>query len=720
MTNPAEASPMTEDELLALVDGMMGQCVAYDDNEMRHNRVRALEYYRGEMRDLPAPEGRSSAISKDVRAALAKIMPSLMRTFAGGDRVVEYVPRTPADEPFADQATDYVNYKFWTEWDGYRVLASAFQDALLLRNGVLKHWWDERIDIVVEHFTSLTALDLDTLTTEPGATVIEEVEYPETDPMVLAVIPDAQRYDIKLRREKVKAGVKIAAVPGEQFLIDPETVTIEAARFVAHRFPETRSNLIARGFDREVVDSIPAYAGDVESEVRRARLGRSGTTSETYDLGGQATQVVEFAECYARVDFDGDGFAELRRICIAGYSGAHQILSNEEWDEIPFSDLPCEIVAHRWQGFSLFDDIEDVQKKKTALVRGMLDNIYWQNAQQPIVDVGAIEDPSDITNPEFGKPIRLKPGRDARAALAYNTVPFTAQASLGALEYLDREATDRTGISDASASMDADALQNQTATASRILENASTARAEMIARTFAETGLRRMFAAVLRLIVKHQPQDEIIRLRNTWVTFSPSKWNPDMDASVNTGLGAGSRERDMALLTQIGTIQKEILASMGVDNPLVTLANLSNTLTKFVAAAGLRTPELYFQKPTPEAMAKLAEPKPDRQAMEAEAKLQFEREEIAAEMQQDAARVQAEIQRDITVEQIKAENAEKLQRERLAAARQIKQAELETQIALAQASALRSVTPQETQDPAVNRALDGVTATTNALLGPIE
>lgn len=714
----ADMTAMTDDELLALVDGMMAQCVAYDDEEMRHNRVRALEYYRGEMRDLPAPEGRSSAVSKDVRAAVAKLMPSLLRTFAGGDRVVEYVPRTPEDEAFAAQATDYVNYKFWTDWDGYRVLASSFQDALLLRNGVLKHWWDERADIVVERYARLTALDLESLLADPAVTLLESRDYPEIDPAILAVVPEAQRYDVKVRRARIKAGIRVAAVPGEQFLIDPEAVTIADARITVHRFAETRSNLVAMGFDRAAVESIPAFSGDIESEVRRARLGRSGGLAETLDMGGPATQVVEYAEVYVRIDHDGDGYAELRKICIAGYTGAHRILSNEEWDEMPFSDLPCEIVAHRWQGFSLFDDIEDVQRKKTALVRGMLDNIYWQNAQQPIVDVGAIEDPSDITNPQFGKPIRLKSGRDARAALAYNQVPFTAAASLGALEYLDQEAVDRTGVSDASAGLSPDALQNQTATASRILENASTARAEMIARTFAETGLRRMFGAILRLIVKHQPQDEVIRLRGEWVTFQPSRWNPEMDASINTGLGAGSRERDMAMMMQIGQIQKEIMATMGLDNPLVSLENLANSLAKFVAAAGLRSPELYFMKPTREALARMTAPKPDPAAGQAAAAMQMEREKHQAEMAADAARVAAETERDVLVERIKAEAALELQRERLLAERALKRAELETRIALAQAEALRSVTPDEALNPAVQETLDGINRTTDELLRP--
>ena len=714
----ADTTAMTDGELLALVDGMIAQCVAYDDEEMRHNRVRALEYYRGEMRDLPAPEGRSSAVSKDVRAAVAKLMPSLMRTFAGGDKVVEYVPRTPQDEAFAAQATDYVNYKFWTDWGGYRVLASAFQDALLLRNGVIKHWWDERADIVVERYARLTALDLESLLADPAVTLLAIRDYPETDPAILAVVPEAQRYDVKVRRARIRAGIRIAAVPGEQFLIDPEAVTIEDARITVHRFPETRSNLVAMGFDRATVDSIPGHSGDIESEVRRARLGRSGGLSESHGMGGPATQVVEYAEVYARIDHDGDGYAELRKICIAGYTGAHRILSNEEWDEMPFSDLPCEIVAHRWQGFSLFDDIEDVQRKKTALVRGMLDNIYWQNAQQPIVDVGAIEDPSDITNPQFGKPIRLKSGRDARAALAYNQVPFTAEASLGALQYLDQEVVDRTGVSDASAGLSPDALQNQTATASRILENASMARAEMIARTFAETGLRRMFGAILRLIVKHQPQDEVIRLRGEWVTFQPSRWNPEMDASVNTGLGAGSRERDMAMMMQIGQIQKEIMATMGLDNPLVSLDNLANSLAKFVAAAGLRSPELYFMKPTREALARMAAPKPDPAAGQAAAMIEMEREKHQAEMAADAARAAAETERDLLVERIKADAALALQRERLLAERELKRAELETRIALAQAEALRSVTPDEAVNPAVQATLDGITRTTDELLQP--
>ena len=96
----------------------------------------------------------------------------------------------------------------------------------------------------------------------------------------------------------------------------------------------------------------------------------------------------------------------------------------------------------------------------------------------------------------------------------------------------------------------------------------------------------------------------------------------------------------------------------------------------------------------------------------------MEREKHQAEMAADAARAAAETERDLLVERIKADAALALQRERLLAERELKRAELETRIALAQAEALRSVTPDEAVNPAVQATLDGITRTTDELLQP--
>ena len=191
----------------------------------------------------------------------------------------------------------------------------------------------------------------------------------------------------------------------------------------------------------------------------------------------------------------------------------------------------------------------DLQRAQTVLLRQTLDNLYWQNGAQPIMQEGVVLNPEAVLNPEFGLPIRLRQGTDARAAIGYDVKPFVADKSFGMLEYMDNEATERTGVSDASSGLAPDALQNMTAKASAMIEQAGIGQTELMVRTAAE-GLRRFFRGILRLITRHQDIPRTVRLRDEWVQVDPRHWNADMDCAVNTGLGAGTRERDLMVMQQ--------------------------------------------------------------------------------------------------------------------------------------------------------------------------
>jgi hypothetical protein len=217
---------------------------------------------------------------------------------------------------------------------------------------------------------------------------------------------------------------------------------------------------------------------------------------------------------------------------------------------------------------------------------------------QPIVQEGTIVNPEAVLNPRFGLPIRIAQGTDARAALAYNPVPFVAKDSFAMLSYMDEEGTDRTGISEASSGLAPDALQNVTAKASAMIEQSGIGQTELMVRTIAH-GLKRVFRGLLRMVVKHQDKPRTVRLRDKWVTFDPREWNAEMDATVNTGLGAGTRERDMMMMSQVIGLQEKLLASLGADNPFVKPDNVYNAISKFAESAGARSTELYFTKPDP-------------------------------------------------------------------------------------------------------------------------
>jgi len=623
-------------QIAAQVSQLVKDCENYRD-ELSVDRIKAMEYYDGVMKDTPADANRSKVVSRDVRSAIKKVLPSVIRTILGNDKVVEYQPVNEGDEAAAEQATDYVNFVVFPESDGYDAVQDAAHDALKLRNGIIRWWYDKKRKVQVSKHTGLEEQALVQLVADDDVEVLEQEQYEEQIDTPQGPQP-VTLYNVKIRRVSEYGCTKLAAVPLEEFLIHPDAISIDDSPITGMKTRLRRSDLVEMGYDREKVDSFPASGSDIEEEEEE--FTRRRDAFDENDSIVKALQEVDYYELYVKIDADDDGIAELRRMVFAGGLAEINLLEDEEWDEVPFADLIVERRPHQREGNSVTDDMAEIQRVKTVLMRQTLDNLYWQNNQQPIVQEGTIANPEAVLNPKFGQPIRVNQGIDVRGAIGYNTVPFVAEQSFGMLSYLDQEATDRTGISDASSGMAPDALQNMTAKASAMIEAAGVGQTELMVRTFAQ-GLRRVFQGLLRLVIKHQDKPRTVRLRNQWVTFDPRQWNAEMDVTVNTGLGAGTRERDMMMMQVVGAQQEKLLAAYGpVNNPYVSAENIWNSVSRGVEAAGLRTPDLYFTKPTPEQIDQLQKAQANKPDPE------MEKVKIKAQADQQKAQLDAQLQRE--------------------------------------------------------------------------
>ncbi|MDX0716544.1 phage portal protein [Sinorhizobium medicae] len=657
---------MSKQQVAAQVSQLVKDCENYRD-ELSVDRIKAMEYYDGIMKDTPADANRSKVVSRDVRSAIKKVLPSLIRTILGNDKVVEYQPVNEGDEAAAEQATDYVNLVVFPESDGYDAVQDAAHDALKLRNGIIRWWYDKKRKVQVSKHTGLDEQALVQLVADDDVEVLEQEAYQEQIDTPQGPQP-VTLYDVKIRRVSEYGCTKLAAVPLEEFLIHPDAISIDDSPITGMKTRLRRSDLVEMGYDREKVDSFPASGSDIEEEEEE--FTRRRDAFDENDSIVKALQEVDYYELYVKIDADDDGIAELRRMVFAGGLAEVNLLEDEEWDEVPFADLIVERRPHQREGNSVTDDMAEIQRVKTVLMRQTLDNLYWQNNQQPIVQEGTIANPEAVLNPKFGQPIRVNQGIDVRGAIGYNTVPFVAEQSFGMLSYLDQEATDRTGISDASSGMAPDALQNMTAKASAMIEAAGVGQTELMVRTFAQ-GLRRVFQGLLRLVIKHQDKPRTVRLRNQWVTFDPRQWNAEMDVTVNTGLGAGTRERDMMMMQVVGQQQEKLLAAYGpVNNPYVSAENIWNSVSRGVEAAGLRTPDLYFTKPTPEQIKQLEQAQANKPDPE------MEKVKIKAQADQQKAQLDAQLQRE------KMQQESQLETQRITQEMALKRYQIEQEIQL--------------------------------------
>ncbi|RVH37660.1 portal protein [Sinorhizobium meliloti] len=679
---------MSTQQVAAQVSQLVKDCENYRD-ELSVDRIKAMEYYDGIMKDTPADPNRSKVVSRDVRSAIKKVLPSLIRTILGNDKVVEYEPVNEGDEAAAEQATDYINFVVFPESDGYDAVQDAAHDALKLRNGIIRWWYDKKRKVQVSKHTGLDEQALVQLVADDDVEVLEQEQYEDQIDTPQGPQP-VTLYNVKIRRVSEYGCTKLAAVPLEEFLIHPDAISIDDSPITGMKTRLRRSDLVEMGYDREKVDSFPASGSDIDEEEEE--FTRRRDAFDENDSIVKALQEVDYYELYVKIDADDDGIAELRRMCFAGGLAEANLLDDEEWDEVPFADLIVERRPHQREGNSVTDDMAEIQRVKTVLMRQTLDNLYWQNNQQPIVQEQTVVNPEAVLNPKFGQPIRVANGIDVRGAIGYTTVPFVAEQSFSMLSYLDQEATDRTGISDASSGMAPDALQNMTAKASSMIEAAGIGQTELMVRTFAQ-GLKRVFQGLLRLVIKHQDKPRTVRLRNQWVTFDPRQWNADMDVTVNTGLGAGTRERDMMMMQVVGAQQEKLLAAYGpVNNPYVSAENIWNSVSRGVEAAGLRTPDLYFTKPTPEQIEQLQKAQAEKPDPE------MEKVKIKAQADQQKAQLDAQLQRE------KMQQESQLETQRINQEMALKRYQIEQEIQLKrQTNAMQMLT----RDPVSNVNIGG-------------
>lgn len=621
------------ERLKSIVDSEIEDAIGYLETETTDERQKALEYYLGEPYGNEV-EGKSSIVTREVAEAVDGSLPSLMRIFTSTDDFVAFEPVNRGDEELAEQATVYVNHIINKDNNGFEIFHNWFKDALLQKVGVVKAYWDNKVDVTTETYYGLTNEEVAVVAMDPEVEIVEqtvkEEEY-EEDGFELTNVS----YDIKVKKTVDQGKVVVENVPPEEFLISKRARNIQDANFVAHRKMLTRSELIAMGYDEETVSSLSTGDALEFSPERIARYTR-GEQPTDMDSDDETMQLVEVFECYIRTDHDDDGIAELRRVVYA----SNEILEEHECEYIPFHSL-CPIpIPHKFYGQSLADRVMDIQLIKSTIVRQMLDNLYLTNNYR----VGAVEGQvnlDDLLTSTAGGVVRMK----NPSAIVPMTVQSNAAQSFPMLQYLDDIQAKRTGVSDASQGLDADVLQNVTATAISAMTSAAQGKIEMIARIFADTGVTSLFKGILQLVCKYQQKERIIRVNNKYVPFDPREWKTQFNITTNVGLGTGSKQEQLATMQMILQKQEQLLTTYGLGNPLVNLKQYRDTLAKFVQMAGFKDDSQFLMEVTEEQAQQLAQAqqqagKSDPQTKAAEMLAQVEMQKAQLKAQTDAAKIQ--------------------------------------------------------------------------------
>jgi predicted GNAT family acetyltransferase len=657
-------SLMDEGTLKGILDAEIDNAIGFIESETTDDRRKALEYYnRYEYGN--EVEGRSQIVTGEVAEVVDGALPQFLRIFTQSDEIVRFEPKGPGDEEKAKQATEYVNWVMSRDNDGVLLMHNWFKDALLQKNGIVKVYWDEKIDVSKEKYQNLTQDEVTMLLNDPEVEVVNqkttEVAPAGIDPMGM-MIPPVFSYDVKLKKTKKTGKVIVENVPPEEFLISKKARTIADAPFVAHRKLATRSELIAMGYEKDIVDNLPTYADLTYNQENMARFDQGEQPSDQASLDF-SMQEIEVIESYIKVDFDGDGIAELRKVTYAGTD----ILDNEEVDFVPFCSI-CPIpMPHKFFGHSLADRAVDIQLIKSTVTRQILDNLYMTNSPRMGVVEGQVN-LDDLLTVTANGIVRMKNTQ----AIIPLTVPPTANQSFPLLEYLDSVQAKRTGVSDQMNGLSPEVLQNSTATAVAAMQSSAAGKIELIARVFAETGVKDLFQKILQLLCKYQDKERIVRLRGKYVSIDPREWTNGFDISINVGLGTGNKQEQMAMIAMVLGKQEEILKTAGINNPLVSLSNYRQTLGRFIEAAGFKDSNEFFMEITPE-----QEQQMELQGQQQQPQQDPAMEAYVAQMQAKMAADNAKAENDIQIAQVKAEAQIRLKQQEFEMTMALKKQEFE-------------------------------------------
>jgi hypothetical protein len=640
------ADKVSELELKNIIGQEINNSMGYMGGNLSSQRKKSLEYYMGEPLGTEI-DGRSQVVSTDVADTVETILPNLLKIFTASDQTVKCEPVKAEDVALAEQATNYINYIFNKDNNGFSILYTWFKDALIEKNGIVKVYWDESEKVEQETYENLNEQEYQILIDNDDVEVVEEESFvdekakeqleqikalAEAQGQVMEDIPTPKLYNCIIKRTTSSGKVKIENIPPEEFLIERNAKTIEDANFVAHRVLKTRSDLIQMGFDRDVVDDLPTQNTVTMNDERLARFADIDESSLN-DAPDESTQDIEIYECYVKIDMDGDGIAELRKVIVAG-GNANTILENMPCDFIPFCSLTPIPMPHRFYGRSVSELVEDVQLVKSTVMRQLLDNMYLTNNNRVAIMDGMVN-LDDLLTSRPGGVVRTKqPPSQVMMPMQSQTI---SQQAFPLLEYLDTVRETRTGVTRYSQGLDADSL-NKTATGVNTLMSQSQMRMELIARVFAETGVKDLFRRIFELTVKYQNKERIVELNNKFVPVSPTEWKNRYNISINVGLGAGSKDQQIVMLNNI--LQKQLQAFQLQGNkeyPMVTLKNIYNSLAKIIEEAGLKNVENYFVNP--DEGRELVQPSPPPEPTPIE-KIEFTR--IASEEKRKVAELELE------------------------------------------------------------------------------
>lgn len=593
-------------DLVNIIDNELAASDGYNTIISRE-RSDALKYYYAEEYpgDADLDEGRSKAVTNDVFTTVSWALPQIIEALLQNDIVV-FEALNYNDERSAILATDYAKHILFKKNNGFNIIYTAVQDALIQKNGIVKIYYDKTPVYVREEYEDLDETAIQLLEEDPDIEIlkIEQEEDGEQQVMVQtlqgpipSIIP-VPKFSVTVKRKtKTEGNIKIDNVPPEELVVsrDTRSVNLDNAPFIAHRTKKSISWLRQQGYkvDDDINDGTNNSDLDytIEKIERDSRLG-TFYTERDYNPVDPSTRLVTVIEAYFKVDFDGDGIAEYRKVTKIG----DKVLENEEVYCQPFVSTTPYPQSHQFYGLSMADVVKPIQKQKSMLRRALQDSFAFSISPAKAIDISSMLDLNDLLDCNSpGSWIRFR-GNVPNSIMQLPSAPVSTEA-FSLLEHLDQNIESTAGVSRMSQGIDLNAI-NRTATGTAAVMTATQQKTALLVRIFADSLLGEMYKKIIKIASIYIDAPEIIKVDSDYTEVDPRDWQTLDTISINAGTGANDRQVDLQNLQGLLQLTLELGGSGHPESMgLITPKKIHNILAKMVKKMGFKSANEFFNDP---------------------------------------------------------------------------------------------------------------------------
>lgn len=459
-------------------------------------------------------KGKSAIVSKDIKKQLEWQLPTLADPFLSGEDIIKCNPVTFEDSAAARQNELLLNTQFCRKFPRYNFIMKSLRVLATEGTLVIQTGWDYEDEEIVSE-VEVVALD---------ANGREYIDIQET------------------KITKIKRNQPTAIVcRNEDIFLDPTCMDdMNKCQFVIHRYETDMSTLKSDGRYKNL-DKVSTLETGRDYDFRPEDL-------TNFRFRDDARRKLMVHEYWGNYDIDGDGIVEPI-VCAWIGDTIVRLQTNPYPDgKPPFIVVPFNAVPFQLFGEALAENIGDNQKVKTAITRGLIDNMARSNNGQVGMRKGAL----DGTNKKRflnGDNFEYNGTESDFWQGNYNQIPASV---FDMMQLMNNEIESQTGVKSFSGGINSGSLGG-TATGARGALDATSTRRLNLVRNVAENMMKPLMRKWMSYNSEFLDEEEVVRVTNEQyvpIRRDDLEGNVDIDITIATAEDNAAKVQQLSFLLQ--------------------------------------------------------------------------------------------------------------------------------------------------------------------------